>query len=61
MRFAIGEHVSSQSGLVYVILAVRELDLCGSFGYAVRRLRGGKVYGPTREIAECNLFPSREK
>jgi hypothetical protein len=55
-RFAIGDHVASNSGLVYVVLAINELDQCGSRSYTCRRLRAGVQYGPTREIAECGLW-----
>lgn len=55
-KFAIGDHVDSNSGLSYVVLAVHELDLTGeTFAYTVRRLRGGVEWGPTRKIAECGL------
>lgn len=56
-KYGHGDHVASQSGLVYVVLRIHVLDLHGSFAYTVRRLRGGAEYGPRRIIAECNLFP----
>jgi hypothetical protein len=56
-KYKIGDHVLSQSGLVYKISYVRELDDWGSRAYGLRRWRGGKLYGPFRLIAECNLFP----
>ena len=55
-KYQIGDHVASQSGLVYIVTKVNALDDCGSFGYDVRRCRGGQVWGPTRHIAECDLF-----
>jgi hypothetical protein len=55
MQFAIGDHVTSQSGLTYIVLAAHELDYCGSVAYSVRRLRGGQIYGATRKIAESAL------
>lgn len=55
-KFNIGDHVASNSGLVYIVLAIHELDYCGSIAYSVRRLRGGKVWGPTRQIAESALW-----
>jgi len=58
-KYKVGEHVASHnSGLVYIIKTVRELDLTGeTFAYTVRRLRGGIEYGPTRTISECGLCP----
>ena len=58
-RFKIGDHVASQSGLVYVVLAVHALDEHGSFVCTVRRCYGGVERGPVRNIAECNLFPDK--
>lgn len=55
-NYQIGDHVASQSGLVYTVLAIHALDDHGSTAYTVRRWRGGALYGPTRVIAECNLF-----
>ena len=58
MTYQIGEHVASyNSGLVYTIKAVRDLDLVGTKAYLVRRLRGGVEYGPTRIIGEHGLVP----
>jgi hypothetical protein len=55
MKFKVGDHVNSDSGLTYVVLAIRELDHIGTSCYAVRRMRGGQVWGPTRYIPEHNL------
>jgi transcriptional regulator with XRE-family HTH domain len=55
MKFKVGDHVSSDSGLTYVVLAIRELDHIGTSCYMVRRMRSGQVYGPTRYIPEHNL------
>jgi hypothetical protein len=54
-KFKIGDHVTSQSGLSYIVLDIHELDMCGSIAYSVRRLRGGQIYGATRKIAESAL------
>jgi hypothetical protein len=56
-KYAIGEHVASyNSGLVYIVKDIRDLDLTGeTFAYAVRRLRGGVEYGPHRIISESGL------
>ncbi len=56
-KYRINDHVRSNSGLTYIVLSVHALDAHGSFAYTVRRLRGGKLYGPLRKIAECGLFP----
>jgi hypothetical protein len=58
-KYQIGEHVASyNSGLVYVVKFVNQLDLTGeTFGYAVRRLKGGIEHGPQRVISECGLVP----
>ncbi len=58
-KYKIDEHVASyNSGLVYIVKAVHELDLTGeTFAYTVRRLRGGVEYGPTRKISEFGLCP----
>lgn len=59
-KFKHGQHVASQSGLIYVVKDIHPLDGHGSFSYAVRRLRGGVEWGPWRNIAECNLFETTE-
>ena len=58
-KWQVGDTVCSQSGLAYVVIEVCPLDEHGSMAYRVRRLRGGEVWGPTRLIAECDLFPGR--
>lgn len=58
-KYRIGQCVTSQSGLTYLVLQVHKLDEHGSFAYTVRRISGGWPRGPTRNIAECNLFPGR--
>lgn len=55
-KFQVGEHVHSNSGLTYVVTAVRELDNAGSIGYDVRRFKFGKLSGPTRHVAESDLW-----
>ena len=57
MKYKIGDHVRSQSGLTYIIIAAHALDMCGAVAYSVRRLRGGQIWGPTRKIAESALYP----
>ena len=58
-KYKVGEHVASHnSGLVYVVKFVNQLDLTGeTFAYAVRRLKGGIEHGPQRVISECGLVP----
>lgn len=62
-KFKIGEHVASwNSGLVYVVQTIHELDLTGEcFGYTVRRLRGGVEYGPRRLLGENSLISEKRK
>jgi len=55
-KFQVGDHVTSNSGLTYIVIKVLELDMCDSFAYRVRRLRGGSTYGPERTIAESALW-----
>ena len=58
-RYSVGQYVLSyNSGLLYIIDAVHELDRCGSYAYSVRRWRAGVRYGPTKRIAEVGLVPS---
>jgi hypothetical protein len=56
-KYKVGDHVNSwNSGLVYIVKAIHELDLTGTtFAYTVRRLRGGAEWGPHRIISECGL------
>lgn len=58
-KYKVGEHVASHnSGLVYIIKSVNQLDLTGeTFAYAVRRLRGRIEFGSQRVISECGLVP----
>jgi hypothetical protein len=58
-KFKVGDHISSSSGLVYIIVSVKALDDHGSTAYRARRLRGGIPYGPSRLFAECDVSPSR--
>ena len=61
-RYRKGAHVTSQSGLTYQVLGVRQLDLTGeTFAYHVRRLRGGQLYGATRFIPESALRPEYDE
>ncbi len=58
-KFKVGDVVlACHSGKAYKITEAWALDEHGSFGYAARGWRGGRLYGATRRFAESGLQPS---
>lgn len=58
-KYKVGDIVlACHSGKSYKITEAWALDEHGSFGYAARGWRGGKLYGATRRFAESGLQPS---
>ena len=58
-KFKVGDVVlACHSGKAYKITEAWALDEHGSFGYAARGWRGGRLYGATRRFAESGLTPS---
>lgn len=55
-RFKVGDMVHSwQSGKPYIITEVVIMDMVGTYGYRVRGLRQGALWGPTRFFGETTI------